>query len=62
MTNLSSSLIIYSFWTHNASYHLVENRPPVRPSRGFELKTERDIKCMMHIGFVSHRFRKYMLM
>ena len=58
MSNLSSSLIIYS-WTHNASNHLVENRPSVTPSRGMELKNKMDInpltpkRCILYIYSTS---------
>ena len=49
MTDLSSSLIIYSFWTHSASKYSVENRLPVRPSRGLEEIIKMDSKCMIII-------------
>jgi len=41
MTDLSSSLIIYSFWTHDASTLLVENSILVRLSRGLEKKIKK---------------------
>ena len=43
MTDLSSSLFIYSFWTHNASKRLVKNGILVRPTRGLEEKIKMDI-------------------
>jgi hypothetical protein len=45
MTNLSSSLITYSFWTNIAS------NLSARSSRGLEDKIKMDIKCVVNIGF-----------